>query len=185
MPSAQVPRSRSRATRKRRSRARRSTAWRLAGRAIAALRGAPLAVRMIVATVLLVSAWAAVNGIVQVARKPTELFFPVSGSLGKPPALTWQSYGPLFNAHSTVVITPELLAALAQLEGSGNPVARTYWRWRFSWNPFELYRPASSAVSSPRRPRATGRKSTNWPKRSTTTSCAIDAGSSPTKNCMT
>src|SRR4029077_3953430 len=26
------------------------------------------------------------------------------------------------------------------------PVARTYWRWRFSWNPFELYRPASSAV---------------------------------------
>jgi hypothetical protein len=25
-------------------------------------------------------------------------------------------------------------------------VARTYWRWRFSWNPFELYRPASSAV---------------------------------------
>jgi hypothetical protein len=43
-------------------------------------------------------------------------------------------------------MTPDLLAALAQVEGSGNPVARTYWRWRFSWNPFELYRPASSAV---------------------------------------
>jgi len=38
------------------------------------------------------------------------------------------------------VITPELLAALAQVEGSGNPVARTYWRWRLSWNPFEVYR---------------------------------------------
>src|SRR6185295_3736139 len=25
-------------------------------------------------------------------------------------------------------------------------VARTYWRWRFSLNPFEVYRPASSAV---------------------------------------
>jgi hypothetical protein len=105
-----------------------------------------LAVRIIAATVLLVSVWAAVNWMVQVARKPTELFFPVSGSLGKAPTLTWQRYGPLFTEHSTAVIAPELLAALAQLEGSGNPVARTYWRWRFSWNPFELYRPASSAV---------------------------------------
>jgi hypothetical protein len=44
------------------------------------------------------------------------------------------------------VITPALLAALAQVEGSGNPVARTYWRWRPTWHPFDLYRPASSAV---------------------------------------
>jgi hypothetical protein len=43
-------------------------------------------------------------------------------------------------------MTPELLAALAQVEAAGNPVARTYWRWRFTWNPFEMYRPASSAV---------------------------------------
>jgi hypothetical protein len=43
-------------------------------------------------------------------------------------------------------MTPELLAALAQVEGSGNPVARTYWRWSWSLRPFELYRPASSAV---------------------------------------
>jgi len=39
-----------------------------------------------------------------------------------------------------------LLAALAQVEGAGNPVARTYWRWRLTWNPLELYQPASSAV---------------------------------------
>ena len=82
----------------------------------------------------------------QAVRKPTEMFFPVSGSLAKAPAETWRQYGPLFVKHSTAVITPELLAALAQLEGSGNPVARTYWRWRLSWNPFEVYRPASSAV---------------------------------------
>jgi hypothetical protein len=43
-------------------------------------------------------------------------------------------------------MTPELLAALAQVEGAGNPVARTYWRWRVSLNPVEVYRPASSAV---------------------------------------
>ena len=42
--------------------------------------------------------------------------------------------------------TAPFLAALAQVEASGNPVARNYWRW--SWRPhfFELYRPASSAV---------------------------------------
>jgi hypothetical protein len=111
-----------------------------------ALRVAPLAMRIALGTVLVVSVWAAVNWMVQVARKPAELFFPVSGSLVKPPAQTWRQYGLLFAKYSTPVITPELLAALAQVEGSGNPVARTYWRWRLSWNPFEVYRPASSAV---------------------------------------
>jgi hypothetical protein len=95
---------------------------------------------------VLVTVWASANWIVQTARKPTELFFPVSSALAKVPAETWRQYGPLFLKHSTASITPELLAALAQVEGSGNPLARTYWRWRFSWNPFELYRPASSAV---------------------------------------
>ncbi len=32
------------------------------------------------------------------------------------------------------------------MEGSGNPIVRTYWRWRLSHDPFEIYRPASSAV---------------------------------------
>jgi hypothetical protein len=120
--------------------------WVLARRALLPVRVAPLAVQIIVGTVLLVIVWAAVNWIVQVVRKPAEAFVAVSGSLAKVPAQTWRQYGPLFDAHSTAVITPELLAALAQVESSGNPVARTYWRWRFSWNPFELYRPASSAV---------------------------------------
>jgi hypothetical protein len=43
-------------------------------------------------------------------------------------------------------MTPDFLAAIAQVEGSGNPVARTYWRWSWSSQPFEVYRPASSAV---------------------------------------
>jgi hypothetical protein len=34
----------------------------------------------------------------------------------------------------------------AQVESSGNPVARTYWRWRLTQNPLEVYQPASSAV---------------------------------------
>lgn len=90
--------------------------------------------------------WAAVNFVYQVARKPTELFFPVSGALNKTPRATWNAYAPIFRRHSTAVMTPDLLAALAQVEGSGNPVARTYWRWSLTHKPFDVYRPASSAV---------------------------------------
>lgn len=90
--------------------------------------------------------WFAANGVYQVARKPAELFFPVSGALYKTPEETWARYAPIFRAHTTPTITPEFLAALAQVESTGNPVARTYWRWAFAWNPFEWYRPASSAV---------------------------------------
>ena len=86
--------------------------------------------RAYLVTAAVVAALFAVNWLVQVARKPTELFFPVSGVLNKTPAETWREYGPAFRAHSTAVMTPELLAALAQVEGAGNPVAQSYWRWR-------------------------------------------------------
>ena len=79
-------------------------------------------------------------------HKPTELFVFVGHRLDKEPAETWRQYGPLFRTYSTSTITPELLAALAQVESSGNPVDRTYWRWRWSFNPFAIYQPASSAV---------------------------------------
>ena len=88
----------------------------------------------------------ALNALYQVMRKPTELFFPVSGVLSKTPAETWREYHPIFREHATTVITPELLAALAQVEGAGNPVARTYWRWQMTTEVTQIYRPASSAV---------------------------------------
>ncbi len=114
--------------------------------ALGAILAAPLAVRILIVVVAFLVVWSAVNWLYQVIRKPTELFFPVSGTLAKRPAETWRQYGPLFRRHSTSVITPELLAALAQVEGAGNPLARTYWRWRLTWKPFEVYQPASSAV---------------------------------------
>lgn len=107
---------------------------------------APLALQLTIAVVALVTLWAAANWTYQVARKPAELFFPVSGALSKTPAETWRKYEPIFQTHATAIIAPELLAALAQVEAAGNPVARTYWRWYASWDPFEVYRPASSAV---------------------------------------
>jgi hypothetical protein len=102
--------------------------------------------QFIVGTIGVVTLWLAVNWIYQVVRKPSELFFPVSGTLYKTPTETWQAYEPIFRRHSTSVMTPELLAALAQVEGSGNPIVRTYWRWSWRPQPFEMYRPASSAV---------------------------------------
>jgi hypothetical protein len=86
------------------------------------------------------------NLVYHVVHKPTELFFFVGNGLDKEPAETWRQYGPLFRAYSTSAITPELLAALAQVESTGNPVPRTYWRWRLSLNPLAVYQPASSAV---------------------------------------
>lgn len=115
-------------------------------RARRVLLGAPLAIRIVVLALTLVMGWSAVNWAYHVSRKPTELFFPVSGTLVKTPPETWRQYAPLFRRHSTATITPELLAALAQVEGSGDPAARTYWRWQVAWNPFDVYRPASSAV---------------------------------------
>jgi hypothetical protein len=87
-----------------------------------------------------------VNLVYHVIHKPTELFAFIGHRLDKEPAETWRQYGPLFRTYSTSTIPPELLAALAQIESSGNPVDRTYWRWRWSFNPFAIYQPASSAV---------------------------------------
>ena len=87
-----------------------------------------------------------VNVTYQVIRKPTELYFPIEDSLHKTPEQTWRAYGHLFQRHATPVITADFLAALAQTEASGNPVARTYWRFAWTSDPFGIYRPASSAV---------------------------------------
>lgn len=109
-------------------------------------RRTPRATRWLAGVLLALSLALTVNALYQVVRKPTELFFPVSGALYKSPAETWRDYGALFRRYATPSISPELLAALAQVEGSGNPLVRTYWRWTWVARPFELYRPASSAV---------------------------------------
>lgn len=111
-----------------------------------ALGRAPAGISLLVTCATLVVFWLAINWIYQVVRKPSELFFPVSGVLYRTPSETWAAYDSVFRRHSTHVITPEFLAALAQVEGSGNPIVRTYWRWSLSYEPFEVYRPASSAV---------------------------------------
>jgi Transglycosylase SLT domain len=112
----------------------------------ATLTATPRAVRIVGLAALVLAAFALANLAWHIVRKPSELLFFVGGKLDKEPIETWRQYQPLFHSYATATITPELLAALAQVESTGNPVARTYWRWQLSWNPFAVYQPASSAV---------------------------------------
>jgi len=102
----------------------------------------PTAVWVLAGAIALVAA----NVAYHVVRKPTEVLGVVVPTSPKSPEATWSSYGRFFDAHSTEIVPPELLAALVQVESAGDPLARTYWRWRFSWNPLQVYAPASSAV---------------------------------------
>ena len=113
---------------------------------VRSFRATPRAVQLTVLSVVFVVLFFVLNWSYQVVRKPSELFFPISESFYKDPADTWRAYGKLFERHSTPIMTSDLLAALAQVEGSGNPIVRTYWRWSLTHEPFEIFRPASSAV---------------------------------------
>ena len=103
-------------------------------------------VRTVVISTLFLFLLLGANWAYQTFHKPTEILFPLDQTLNKLPIETWRQYESLFRKHATATITPELLAALAQVEGGGNPLARTYWRWQLTWNPLEWYQPASSAV---------------------------------------
>jgi hypothetical protein len=106
----------------------------------------PTSVRIAFVAVIVLALLPLANVAYQVVRKPTELLFFVEGALHKDPTETWRQYGALFREYATDTVAPELLAALAQTESTGNPVARTYWRKQLTWNPLAMYKPASSAV---------------------------------------
>jgi len=111
-----------------------------------AVLASPPIIRAVMFPALLLLLWLGGNWAYHAFNKPTEILFPFERSLNKRPVETWKQYKSLFREHATAVITPEFLAALAQVESGGNPVARTYWRWKLTWNPLEWYQPASSAV---------------------------------------
>jgi len=108
--------------------------------------GARPAIRIVAIAVIALLGLTTINLVYHVLYKPTEMFALISSEFDKAPVDTWRHYGSLFREYSTAAVSPELLAALAQVEGAGNPVARTYWRWQLSWNPLALYQPASSSV---------------------------------------
>ena len=110
------------------------------------LKALPMTIRVVVLSLVLVAVFFVTNLVYHVLHKPTELFSPMSGRFNKTPIETWRAYAPLFREYSTASISPELLAALAQVESAGNPIANTYWRWHLTWNPYAVYKPASSGA---------------------------------------
>jgi hypothetical protein len=79
------------------------------------LNAAPSAIRIVVIAATILAVYFAANLVYHVVRKPTEVFSPVSSACNKMPAKTWRQYAPLFREYSTAAISPELLAALAQV----------------------------------------------------------------------
>src|SRR5262245_54920485 len=123
-----APPARTGAPRARRRRLRIGDVWPRAQtrrRVVRAFIAAPLAVQVLAGAAALVALWGTGNLVYQVVRKPTELFYPVTGVLAKRPSETWEQYEAIFRQHATAVITPAFLAALAQVEGTGDPMART------------------------------------------------------------
>jgi hypothetical protein len=124
--SRRTAKSRSRKTRVRQSRNSRVSRWPGARLVRRTLTAAPRAVRIVRLAALVLAAFSLTNLVYHVVRKPSELLFFVVGELDKEPIETWRQYEPLFHTYSTSTITPELLAALAQVESTGNPVAHTF-----------------------------------------------------------
>lgn len=87
-----------------------------------------------------------VNWLYQVVKKPTEVVGLFDKYFYKTPHETWSNYSDLFGEHSTNILTPHYLAALAQTESQGNPIARTYWSWKLTGDWTRLFAPASSSV---------------------------------------
>src|SRR5215831_5410813 len=102
----------------------------------------PTAMRVILICIAVLVVFSATNLVYQILHKPTEVFALIPGESNKAPTETWGQYAPLFREYSTTSISPELLAALAQVESAGNPIARTYWRWSLTPDLF-VYQPAS------------------------------------------
>jgi len=117
-----------------------------AARALGQLKAIPTAMRVVLICSAILAVSFVANLVYQMLHKPTEVFALIPGESNKAPIETWRQYAPFFREYSTISISPELLAALAQVESAGNPIARTYWRWSLTSDPFLVYRPASSAV---------------------------------------
>ncbi len=86
-----------------------------------------------------------VNFAYQIYKNPLHVLSFFSRPMNKTPKQTWNAYGDIFESASTRRVSPALLAALAQVESRGNPLAAPEWRMQFSSDLADIYAPASSA----------------------------------------
>jgi hypothetical protein len=94
----------------------------------------------------LITMLAATNWVIQVYRNPAILLDLFAGDDFKSSRTTWKAYRHLFERHSTAIMTPEFLAAIAQVESAGNPLVIPEWKWRFTADLTRIYAPASTSA---------------------------------------
>lgn len=88
----------------------------------------------------------ALNVILGLVRKPAHLLKPIATYFYKAPSQTWQSYQSIFTHFETSNLDAEFLAALAQAESAGNPIATPYWQFSFRQDILSFFQPASSSI---------------------------------------
>jgi hypothetical protein len=86
------------------------------------------------------------NLLIQLIKKPTELFGLFTSGSYKTTQETWETYGKFCQNHSTDIMTPEFLCAMAQTESGGNQFNTPRWRWRWTTDITRIYAPSSSAA---------------------------------------
>ncbi|MCH2535573.1 MAG: lytic transglycosylase domain-containing protein [Bdellovibrionales bacterium] len=84
--------------------------------------------------------------VVQIIQKPAHLLGFMSSYFYKTPYETWQSYHQDFKQYETITTSSYVLAAIAQVESSGNPIATPHWEWNLKNKWHSLYAPVSSSV---------------------------------------
>lgn len=87
-----------------------------------------------------------VNLAIQIYRKPAELLSVFARSEPKTIMQTWKDYKDEFQQSSTHLVSPFLLAAIAQIESGGRPLASPSWRIKINQSPLSWFSPASSSV---------------------------------------
>ncbi len=101
---------------------------------------------MVLVAVIGVTGLVAINFFWQLVKKPGEVMSLLTPRQVKTVAVTWSTYKSEFYKHSTPVMAPEFLAALAQVESAGSPVGTPAWQLNFKKPLFKIYAPASTSV---------------------------------------
>jgi len=108
--------------------------------------GGAAAVQLGIAAFAAVALFFAVNWLYQVVRKPAELFFPVSGALNKAPAETWRQVRADFPRAFDGAHHCGAAGRASPSRGRGQPGGAHLLALRLTREPFDVYKPASSAV---------------------------------------
>ena len=101
---------------------------------------------MVAWTLIVVGSFFVLNFLVQIGRKPAEALGMLGLGKSRSVAETWRVFSRDFQRHATEITTPTFLAAMAQVESSGNPLATPRWRFRWTGRIWRWFAPESTSV---------------------------------------